>query len=71
MTTLEFTATYGGGYAFEVDLPEGYTKNDVESIEMRWNDVYVTFTDGTYHKQEVPDISDDIYFWKFPNEIEF
>jgi hypothetical protein len=37
----------------EIELPEGYSQNDISDYYIKWLNLYVTFKDGTTYEQEI------------------
>jgi hypothetical protein len=66
--TIDIGLTYNVWVPTRVKLPDGRKWEDVEDFGVVWNELYLTFKDGTKCEIELPEIEPENYHdWKRPN----
>ncbi len=62
-------AYYTGYISTGVELPEGYCKEDIKDVYIRWHEGVIVFLDGTEQPFEL-DNEDPHIDWKRPSDID-
>lgn len=67
---MHVLTNYSFSIRTEVDLPEGKTGDDIESIGVKWSTIFIHFKDGTVFERSEDDFDLDFVDWKYPGEVE-
>ena len=68
MNQLEINHSYTFTQSDTIELPKGYSADDIQDYYIKWGTIYITFKDGVKLEIESdPDMSGECVDWKRPS----